>query len=70
MLFNYVINIFEFHISGIDSASKNQLKGVTQGLAALIVCQVEELKSSEDMKLLEKSMQSLFILALTRPRNI
>ena len=30
---------------------------VTQGLAALIVCQVEELKSPEDTKLLEKSMQ-------------
>ena len=32
---------------------------VTQGLAALIVCQVEELKSPEDTKLLEKSMQFL-----------
>ena len=32
------------------------MRAVTQGLAALIVCQVEELKSSDDMKLLEKSM--------------
>ena len=32
---------------------------VTQGLAALIVCQVEELRSPEDTKLLEKSMQFL-----------
>ena len=47
---------FYFPFLGIDSAGKNQLKAVTQGLAALIVCQVEELKSSDDMKLLEKSM--------------
>ena len=44
---------------GIESAGKNHLCAVTQGLAALIVCQVEELKSPEDTKLLEKSMQFL-----------
>ena len=43
--------MYYFPFLGIDSAGKNQLKAVTQGLAALIVCQVEELKSSDDMKL-------------------
>ena len=56
LVYLYLKNLFYFPFLGIDSAGKNQLKAVTQGLAALIVCQVEELKSSDDMKLLEKSM--------------